>query len=162
MFVRKADTLHVDGAVSPDSLIIIVDMIGDRSVMFNAIGGDFAGDLRFPNGLLSGVVTIDGRLTGSASVDLNGQELYGQLSLTGGSAEGSEINAGPLTGLIELRNGEYRGSVTVASIEETFGAAIAMYDAALIGSINVLGDCKMWLRFADRLHLQHGSRGNGR
>jgi hypothetical protein len=148
--IPSVDTLRVGGVVGPYAMITISDMVGDKSVMFTG-AGDFAGDLSFPNGLpwAGAVVSIQGLLTDAASVDLNGQELAGQLSLYGGSAGDSEINAGPLTRSIGLFNGEYRGSVTVASIEEGWGTGIFVSGADLFGSINVLGDCKGWLGLTD-------------
>jgi len=146
IMLPRVDNLEVKGAVSSNSTVTLSEFVGARTVRFNTDTGEFAGDLSLPTGLPYGSqVYSNGLLTGS--VDLNGNELAGLLSLQGGSGQQSQINAGALNGELRLLGGTYAGTVWFSSMGP--GGSIVIRSADLHGSIQVDGDWDGFLDLAD-------------
>lgn len=152
--IPKVDMLQVSGAVSSNSTITLMGFVGDKHAEFNTTAGVFAGNLSLPNGVPYGAgVTVYGELANGAVVDFSQGELTGLLRFYGGADAQSVISVGALDGRFELHSASYSGTATFASVEPRGRITIA--DAALDGTIHVIGDCRK------SLEINGGSFGPG-
>ncbi len=129
------------------SLTVEGDLLGSVTVPrveMLQVGGAVAGDVTLTNGIPVGAsVSINGLLTDTASLDLNGQALGGSLTLRGGSAPQSLIEVGPMTGQLFAFTNPLSGTVIIGSVAQ--GGSVWMEHADLSGGIYVLGDWEGWL-----------------